>query len=194
MNRFGFALLGVAVLFGCSDDNNNTPDSPTGVQVDARSIDAGATADASTIDAGGAAVFHVTASQANETGPGEPCQPAAAPAAAATATVTVSADNSTVTVTSISFTSLSGKPLMGHLHFGATGVAGPVVFGFQNLPSAESGTGTIPDQTFTATGFTAPSGITDFADAVSKLKAGMFYMNLHTTACSSGEVRGQVVP
>jgi CHRD domain len=193
MNRFGYALLGVAMLFGCSDDNNGTPDSPTGSTVDARVVDAGATADASTVDAGGAAVFHVTASQANETGPNEPCANAAA-GAAATSTVTVSADNSTVTVTNITFTSLSGKPVMAHLHFGATGVAGPIVFGFQNLPSADSGTGTIPDQSFTDTNFTPPSGITDFADAVSKLKAGMFYMNLHTGMCGSGEVRGQVVP
>jgi hypothetical protein len=178
MNRFAFLILGTAMVFGCS------PTTPT---IDARGGDAGVNG-----DGGGAAVFAVAASQAHETGPNEPCAGAGA-GAAATATVTVSADNSTVTVTNITFTSLSGKPVMGHLHFGADGVAGPIVFGFQNLPTADSGTGTIPDQTFTATGFTAPSGITDFADAVSKLKAGMFYMNLHTAACGSGEVRGQVV-
>ena len=62
MNRFGLVLLGAAMLFGCSDDNNNI-DGP--VTSDAKvfdggtphidggpTIDGGASADASTLDAG----------------------------------------------------------------------------------------------------------------------------------------------
>ena len=69
-------------------------------------------------------------------------------------------------------------PLAGHIHKGAVGVAGGVIF-----PLA---TGTITSPL----SFTSPAlDATQRAD----LLAGSYYVNLHTTAFSGGEIRGQIV-
>jgi hypothetical protein len=75
-------------------------------------------------------------------------------------------------------TTFSGlTPNNGHIHKGAVGVAGPVVFGF-------SGVATSPIN-YTSVAITT--------DQEADLIGGLYYVNLHTTAFPSGEIRGQLL-
>ncbi len=65
-----------------------------------------------------------------------------------------------------------------HIHLGATGVAGPVVF---SLTENEAGSGV---WTTTATLTT---------DQLTQLTAGNHYFNVHTAAYPDGEIRGQIL-
>ena len=67
-----------------------------------------------------------------------------------------------------------------HLHAGATGVAGPVLY---SLTTPVNGSGNVT----TIGSFTSVSA----ADAQT-LKAGNTYINIHTVANADGELRGQV--
>ena len=72
---------------------------------------------------------------------------------------------------------LTGPAIAGHIHEGAPGVEGPVIFPFTQLP----------DGTFKGT--TAPL----MDDQVQKLMSGEYYANVHTgTNPIHGEVRGQI--
>jgi hypothetical protein len=76
----------------------------------------------------------------------------------------------------ISYTGeLSGTELAAHIHRGASGVAGPVVY---PLPAGNPKTLT---QTLT---------ISDVND----LLGGQFYVNIHSTGFIDGEIRGQIEP
>ncbi len=81
-----------------------------------------------------------------------------------------------------------------HLHAGAAGTDGPVIF-------------TLFDSAFGAT-FASPlsatldafdlqprpeAGIANFADAVTAIRNGNAYLNVHTTAFADGEIRGQLL-
>lgn len=81
--------------------------------------------------------------------------------------------------------SLIGDPSSpgAHLHQGAEGVNGPVVFGFNE-----------PDGTWALSGSSTWSGLS--TEQVAALFAGEIYANFHTTVFPGGEVRGQlfVVP
>lgn len=127
--------------------------------------------------------FTVPLTTANET---PPCT-AAAPGATGTATVTIPADNSSVTVTA-TFSGLSGPVTAGHIHSGTSAAPGPVVLPFSGtLTSGFS-------VTLTSADYVAAAGAPpDFATFVTALKAGgAGYVNLHTTACGNGEIRGEV--
>ncbi len=65
-----------------------------------------------------------------------------------------------------------------HIHLGATGVAGPIVF---SLTENEAGSGV---WTTTATLTT---------DQLTQLIAGNYYFNVHTAAYPDGEIRGQIL-
>jgi CHRD domain len=189
MNRFGFAILGVAMLFGCSDDNNN-PDSPT-TTIDApRTVDGStSTADAGApADASVAVTFNVTMTAA-----AEPTQPACAAGAGATGTamVTVSADNSTITVSG-TYANLSGTVNAGHIHFGGPQDAGPVVIPFTGVANGTF-SGTFTSSAYTNAGMGTPPAPATFAAFVTQLKmGGKGYVNLHTTACPLGEIRAEL--
>ncbi|CUU37633.1 PEP-CTERM protein-sorting domain-containing protein [Armatimonadetes bacterium DC] len=71
--------------------------------------------------------------------------------------------------------------LFGHIHRGAVGVNGPVVF-FLNNTSSDPRVWT-SDDTFTLTS----AQEADFL-------AGLWYVNLHTQVLSGGEIRGQLNP
>lgn len=77
-----------------------------------------------------------------------------------------------------------------HIHSGAAGVAGPVVVTlFQ--PGAPTGSvnGVFASGSITATSL--PSGVT-LESLKTLLLSGNAYVNVHTTANPSGEIRGQV--
>ena len=72
-----------------------------------------------------------------------------------------------------------------HIHLGASGVNGGVIFGL--------GTGSSPNWTNTATGMSLSlTGQTFPAANVAALLAGNTYLNLHTAAFPAGAIRGQL--
>jgi hypothetical protein len=103
------------------------------------------------------------------------CNPNPAPAGGGGA-AGLTYDSATNMLTwNISFSNLSGAPTAAHFH-------GPA------MPGVDAGI------QVTITDLTSPSEgsatITDAQEA--DLLAGLYYINYHTTACSGGEVRGQV--
>jgi hypothetical protein len=89
---------------------------------------------------------------------------------------------------------LSGPSTAAHVHFGATGTAGPIVLDFGKL-----GAGDIFFKRFTEADFpkTRPAAAkedfpADFPAFVKTLQAGNAYVNVHTAACKGGEIRGQI--
>ena len=89
-------------------------------------------------------------------------------------------DNMTFTLT---YSGLIGTMTQSHIHRGAVGVAGPIVYWLANgnVPSVISGC-TDPTPLGGACGFTS---LTD-------LVAGNLYVNLHSTFAPGGEIRGQI--
>jgi len=166
--RMSVAFGLAALLAACSSDSTSNPDGP-----------------GSSTDAGPPTNITADMKQANETGTGEPCT-AAASGATGTLTGTISGDGNTITV-SITYSGLSSAAQMAHIHFGAPGVAGPVVVGFTNV-----GTSPITATIKSTDSITFPSGVANFADFVAKMKAGMTYANIHTANCGSGEIRGNI--
>lgn len=76
-------------------------------------------------------------------------------------------------------TPLGTNVTIGHIHRGAPGVAGPIVFDLMPTPGATSGS--VVNATFAIT----PAQVAD-------LKAGLYYFNIHTTGFPGGEIRGQI--
>ena len=111
--------------------------------------------------------------------------------ATGTATVTVDAAKTTITV-ALNTTGLTGVTA-SHIHFGAAGANGGVMFSLFAAPAAFTSPLT---KTLTSADFTpvAASGISTFADAVNAILAGNAYINVHTTANVGGEIRGQLTP
>jgi hypothetical protein len=93
--------------------------------------------------------------------------------AAGTATLTF---NNSTKIFSITVNHNIASPTGGHIHMGAAGINGSVVFPFTTL--------TTPF-TYTSAALTAAQE--------SDLKANLYYVNIHTTAFNGGEIRGQLV-
>jgi hypothetical protein len=77
-----------------------------------------------------------------------------------------------------------------HIHLGAVGVSGPVIF---PLYSAADGPFTSPyTKTVTAADLIPVPGAETFEEAVTAILNGGTYVNIHTAANQNGEIRGQV--
>jgi hypothetical protein len=110
--------------------------------------------------------FNATLNGANEVPPN---------ASTATGTATLSY-NKTSKILTLNVTYSGITPNDGHIHVGAVGVDGPVVFHLPSLTSPIS---------FTSTALTTAQE----AD----LLANNYYVNLHTEAFPGGEIRGQLI-
>lgn len=99
----------------------------------------------------------------------------------------------------LTFSGLTAPATAAHLHFGQRGVNGEIfafLCGGDNKPAC-------PGQAGTVRGTIVPSDILgiptqglaagDFAGALRILRAGLAYVNVHTTTFPAGEIRGQVV-
>jgi CHRD domain-containing protein len=138
---------------------------------------------------GGAVTPPATATTLNAVLNGTQEVPAVTTAATGTATVTVDAAKTTITVT-LNTAGLTGVTA-SHIHSGAAGANGGVMFSLFAAPA----TFTSPlTKILTSADFTPVAGITTFADAVTAILAGNAYINVHTTANAGGEIRGQLTP
>jgi hypothetical protein len=97
----------------------------------------------------------------------------------------------------LSFQNLTSDATMGHIHFGAPGVAGPIVLWFfpatlTPTPTAVSGSysGVWTEADLAAQ--TQDPSITTFATLLSDMQAGDTYVNVHTLNYPGGEIRGQL--
>jgi CHRD domain len=84
--------------------------------------------------------------------------------------------NTTTKIFTVTVTHNVPAPTNGHIHIGAVGVSGPVVFPFATFASPIS---------YTSAALTA----TQEAD----LNANLYYVNIHTAAFPGGEIRGQLM-
>jgi len=91
-----------------------------------------------------------------------------------------------------------------HIHLGAPGVSGPIIFGIHNAQNdVDDRVVSYPDG-FVAGGRVRFEGIWDaddeltgaaaLADHLANLKNGQLYLNAHTPPFPNGEIRGQIVP
>jgi len=88
--------------------------------------------------------------------------------------------------------------IASHIHVGAAGTNGPVVLPFFGSPSpfnSTRGCDTLAEGTRTSTSLVArpDAGINTWTDFINALIAGNTYVNVHTTAHTGGEIRGQLV-
>lgn len=84
--------------------------------------------------------------------------------------------NQTTKILTITITYSDMTPTAWHIHKGAVGVAGPVVF--------DLGTSFSSPATLKSTALTA--------EQEADLKAGLYYVNIHSKIAPSGEIRGQL--
>jgi hypothetical protein len=116
--------------------------------------------------------------------------PATGSTATGTATVTVDAAKTTITV-NMTTQGFASAVTASHIHFGAAGVNGGIMFSLFAGPGAFPATLT---KTLTSVDFTATAGAATFTDAVNAILNGNAYINVHTQANVGGEIRGQLGP
>ena len=88
--------------------------------------------------------------------------------------------------------------IASHIHVGAAGTNGPVVLPFFGSPTpfnSTRGCDTLAEGTRTPDKLVArpDAGINTWTDFINALIAGNTYVNVHTTAHTGGEIRGQLV-
>ena len=151
------SLISLLILAGCGSDNN--PISPNAASL-------------STVNSVNSSVpknvYSATLNGANEI-------PATNSMATATGVVVLD-PNSNVMKATIVTADITGTA--AHIHIGASGVAGPVVF-----PLAESSPGSGV--------WTATATLT--TDQLAQLTSNSFYFNVHSAAFPDGEIRGQIL-
>jgi hypothetical protein len=111
----------------------------------------------------------------------------AGPAASGSAIVSLGPDDAYLTISYLSWQNLSSAVTGAHVHYGASGTAGPVVIPLSTAEFGAGGSGS-------AMNYQAAQGAPPtFAAFVQELKVGKAYINVHTTSCSDGEIRAQIV-
>lgn len=105
-----------------------------------------------------------------------------------TATVNYNAAADDFTYT-LSWANLTGGATMAHIHYGAVGVAGPIVIPFFMglMPATNSISGTLTQADVTPAG-----GLNTIADVAQAIESGLAYVNVHTAQYPAGEIRGQL--
>lgn len=102
------------------------------------------------------------------------------------ATVTIADDESSVSW-DVSYTGLTGDAAAGHIHFGASDAAGPVMIPFATVSNTGS-TGS-----FASGDYEGGDGLpADWDGVLSAIRDGDAYVNIHTAANAAGEIRGQL--
>jgi hypothetical protein len=184
MHKLGLALamMALCTTAACGDDDGET------VDMTARDLSVTAPDLTGLGGDGGAMNLGASLTKAQES----PVCAGAGASATGTASITIAANGTGITVNSFTYSGLSGAASMAHIHFGAAGVDGPVIFDFGSGAQLNS---PITNKTFTALDYPSPAP-TDapatFAAFVSAMRAGQSYINLHTSACGAGEIRGQI--
>lgn len=87
----------------------------------------------------------------------------------------------------VEYADLTGAPVAAHIHFGAVGVAGPVMLGLAQGPSPFSGTLTEADF------MPVDGGPQTYEEGLEAIRDGMTYVNVHTERNGAGEIRGQLL-
>ena len=102
-----------------------------------------------------------------------------------TASATIADDESSIDY-EVTFEGLTGPLMAAHIHYGETGVAGGVMFPLGHAEGSFSGT--LSEADFTP----VDGGPQTYAEALAAIRGGESYVNLHTEANASGELRGQL--
>ena len=119
--------------------------------------------------------------------------PGAATLAKGFAGVQVGHDGSTVYY-SITVTDAAANLIAAHLHFGPRGEAGPIVVTLCSAQTTPCQTeGQVAQGTFTAQQFEGPFANDELPRLIEEARAGMVYVNVHSTKFPGGEARGQLV-
>jgi CHRD domain len=134
------------------------------------------------------ATFHATLS-------GKEAVPPVDTSAHGTATFVLSKSGDSLSYT-LSVTDIEDAT-MAHIHIGPVGKEGPVavwLYPSNPPPMTKSGkfTGVLAKGLITAASLSGPLKGKTIADLVDQIKAGMAYVNVHTTAHPGGEIRGQI--
>ncbi len=101
------------------------------------------------------------------------------------ATVTINDDDSIAY--EVEYEDLTDAPVAAHIHFGAVGVAGPVMLGLAQGASPFSGSLTEADFV------PVEGGPQTYEEGLEAIQDGMTYVNVHTEANGAGEIRGQLL-
>lgn len=86
----------------------------------------------------------------------------------------------------VRYADLTGDVMAAHIHFGSPDVAGPVMLPLAHGPSPMSGA--LSEADF----MPVEDGPQTYAEALTTIRDGETYVNLHTMDNPSGEVRGQL--
>lgn len=104
---------------------------------------------------------------------------------------------------SLSYSSFEATVTQAHIHFGAKAQSGGIsVFLCSNLGNGPAGTQACPAAPATVTGTIAPTDVIgpsaqgiaagEFAELIRAIRAGITYVNVHSTLYPAGEARAQL--
>lgn len=86
------------------------------------------------------------------------------------------------------YSDLQGDAVQAHLHLGLEGTNGPVIFDLAGIPG---GIGAEYDGILTRRAFQPTARLRTYEQAIRAIVGGRTYVNIHTTAHRTGEIRGQ---
>jgi hypothetical protein len=104
----------------------------------------------------------------------------------------------------LTYSDMQADVIMAHIHVAQPGVNGGIVLWFcKTTQTAPAGTQTCPTREGTLSGTFTNASVTpvasqqipaDLHQVVALIKDGFGYANVHTTASTGGEIRGQIKP